>query len=48
MNKQNSIITVLLLGFVFTFLGSTIAYLTWRSDEASKTVIRFTIGNGFS
>ena len=40
MNKQNSIITILLLGFVFTFLGSTIAYLTWRSDEASKTATR--------
>ena len=49
MNKEKRIITVLMiLTIVFTIMGGTFAYWSWRTTDAQKTNITFTITSDFS
>ena len=49
MNKRNKILVLLMVfGVVITLLGSTFAYLSWRSSTDQETVIDFSIGGNFS
>ena len=49
MNKNKRIITVLMiLTIVFTIMGGTLAYWSWRTTDAQKTNITFTITSDFS
>ena len=49
MDKEKRIITVLLiLTIVFTIMGGTFAYWSWRTTDAQKTNITFTITSDFS
>ena len=49
MDKNKRIITVLMiLTIVFTITGGTLAYWTWRTTDAQKTNITFTITSDFS
>ena len=48
-DKNKKIITVLVvLGIIFTIMGSTLAYWTWQSTNAQKTDITFTVASNFS
>ena len=49
MDKNKRIITVLMiLTIVFTIMGGTLAYWSWRTTDAQKTNITFTITSDFS
>ena len=49
MDKNKRIITVLMiLTIVFTIMGGTFAYWSWRTTEAQKTNITFTLTSDFS
>ena len=49
MDKEKRIITVLMiLTIVFTIMGGTFAYWSWRTTDAEKTNITFTITSDFS
>ena len=49
MDKNKRIITVLMiLTIVFTITGGTLAYWAWRTTDAQKTNITFTITSDFS
>ena len=49
MGKEKRIITVLMiLTIVFTIMGGTLAYWSWRTTDAQKTNITFTITSDFS
>ena len=49
MDKNKRIITVLMiLTIVFTIMGGTLAYWSWRTTDAEKTNITFTITSDFS
>ena len=49
MDKEKRIITVLMiLTIVFTIMGGTLAYWSWRTTDAQKTNITFTITSDFS
>ena len=49
MDKNKRIITVLMiLTIVFTIIGGTLAYWSWRTTDAQKTNITFTITSDFS
>ena len=49
MDKNKRIITVLMiLTIVFTITGGTLAYWSWRTTDAQKTNITFTITSDFS
>ena len=49
MDKNKRIITVLMiLTIVFTIMGGTFAYWSWRTTEAQKTNITFSITSDFS
>ena len=49
MDKNKRIITVLMiLTIVFTIVGGTLAYWSWRTTDAQKTNITFTITSDFS
>ena len=49
MDKEKRIITVLMiLTIVFTIIGGTLAYWSWRTTDAQKTNITFTITSDFS
>ena len=49
MDKNKRIITVLMiLTIVFTIMGGTLAYWAWRTTDAQKTNITFTITSDFS
>ena len=49
MGKEKRIITVLMiLTIVFTITGGTLAYWAWRTTDAQKTNITFTITSDFS
>ena len=49
MGKEKRIITVLMiLTIVFTIMGGTFAYWSWRTTDAEKTNITFTITSDFS
>ena len=49
MGKEKRIITVLMiLTIVFTIMGGTFAYWSWRTTDAQKTNITFTITSDFS
>ena len=49
MDKEKRIITVLMiLTIVFTIMGGTFAYWSWRTTDAQKTNITFTITSDFS
>ena len=49
MDKNKRIITVLMiLTIVFTIMGGTFAYWSWRTTDAQKTNITFTITSDFS
>ena len=49
MNKRNKILVLLMVfGIIIALLGSTFAYLSWRSSADQETVIDFSIGGDFS
>lgn len=48
MNKKKLLIIMIILGIAFIILGSTFAYLSWRSSEEQKTNVVFTITGDFS
>ena len=49
MGKEKRIITVLMiLTIVFTIMGGTLAYWSWRTTDEEKTNITFTITSDFS
>ena len=49
MDKNKRIITILMiLTIVFTIMGGTLAYWSWRTTDAQKTNITFTITSDFS
>ena len=49
MNKRNKILVLLMVfGVIIALLGSTFAYLSWRSSTDQETVIDFSIGGDFS
>ena len=49
MGKEKRIITVLMiLTIVFTIIGGTFAYFSWRTTEAQRTNIKFTITSDFT
>lgn len=49
MSKEKRIITILMiLTVVFTIIGGTFAYWSWRTTDAEKTNITFTITSDFS
>ena len=49
MDKNKRIITVLMiLTIAFTIMGGTLAYWSWRTTDAQKTNITFTITSDFS
>ena len=49
MDKEKRIITILMiLTIVFTIMGGTFAYWSWRTTDAQKTNITFTITSDFS
>ena len=49
MNKNKKIITLIIIfSIIIALLGSTFAYLSWRSSTDQETVIDFSIGGDFS
>ena len=49
MNKsKKAMILIVIFGLIMLIIGTTFAYLSWRSSEAQKTVVNFTIGSDFS
>ena len=49
MNKNKKIITLIIIfSIIIALLGSTFAYLSWRSSTDQETVIDFSIGGNFS
>ena len=49
MDKEKRIITILMiLTIVFTIMGGTFAYWSWRTTDAEKTNITFTLTSDFS
>ena len=48
MNYKRISIILFILSFIMILIGSTFAYWTWQSADNKKTVITFTVGDGFS
>ena len=48
MKNKNLIIILMMLTITFTIMGGSLAYFTWQTSEAEKTVVTFTIENEFS
>ena len=47
-NNKKILILIVIFGLIMLIIGTTFAYLSWRSSEEQKTVVNFTIGSDFS
>ena len=47
-NNKKVMILIVIFGLIMLIIGTTFAYLSWRSSEEQKTVVNFTIGSDFS
>ena len=48
MKEKRIIITLFILGIIFSLLGGTLAFINWQTTEAQQTAVTFTVTPNFS
>ena len=48
MKEKRIIITLFILGIIFSLMGGTLAFINWQTTEAQQTAVTFTVTPNFS
>ena len=48
MKEKKIIITLFILGIIFSLMGGTLAFINWQTTEAQQTAVTFTVTPNFS